>query len=107
MALSPVCWTDASIRSSRLHQLALSFGPLAAGLLRPTSADLYKENPHMPFAEMLLLCRQAGKHMRMPCTSAGVVFILTMDAILHMKRIPHVVSMRDAEEFCTGRAHLI
>ena len=35
----------------------------------------------------------------MPRTSIGAVFMPTMDTILHMKMVPDIVTVRQAEEF--------
>ena len=49
--------------------------------------DFYRADATMPFVQMLTLYRRAGKHMRMPRTSIGAVFMPTMDTIFHMKRV--------------------
>ncbi len=59
--------------------------------------DLYRAYCHMSFAEMLTRYCQAGKHMHTPRTSIGAICMPTMDTILHMKRIPQIVIMLDAE----------
>ena len=61
--------------------------------------DLNNEDATMPFAQVLMLYSRAGKHMQTSRTSIGAVFMPTMDTILHMKKLPEIASMRDAEEF--------
>ncbi len=52
--------------------------------------------------EMLQLYHQAGKHTQMAHTSIWAVFMPTMDKIYRLKRLPHVVTMRDAETLADG-----
>ena len=53
----------------------------------------------MPLSKMLTRYRRTGKHMRMARTSIRSIFMPTMDTILHMKTVPGIVSIRDAEEY--------
>ncbi len=48
---------------------------------------------------MLQLYSWADKHPRMAHTTTGIgaVFMPTLDTILHLKKLPDVVRMRDAE----------
>ena len=61
--------------------------------------DLYREDCHMSFAEMITRYSNEGKHMNMSHTSIGAIYMPTMDTIINMKRTPVIVSMRDAEEY--------
>jgi hypothetical protein len=61
--------------------------------------DLYREDCHMSFAEMITRYHNEDKHMHRSRTSIGAIYMPTMDTIINMKRTPCIVSMRDAEEY--------
>ena len=60
---------------------------------------MHEAHPDMTFVEMLAQYRKAGKHMRVPQTSLGAIYMPTMELINHMKRCPLVVTMEDAANF--------